>query len=253
MKRNAIILALASSFALVGTGLAQEQIGETRTALQKWVETRQMTSKLRADWAAEKELLSESIKMFERESKNLDELIAKVDSGNEVARKEFADHKKLETEFKGAVEKVKSLVVGLEQKTLTLTKSFPAPLAEKLADFIKRIPEDSANTKLSAGQRVQVLVAILAEADKFNSAITVTSELRKNSAGTEIQVRTIYLGLAQAFYVDKEGKLAGVGTPSSEGWQWSNEPALAPTITKVLAMYENALPATFVGLPVKIQ
>ena len=253
MKRNAIFLALASSLILAGTGLAQEQIGDTRTALQKWVETRQMTSKLRADWAAERELLGESIKMFERESKNLDELIAKVDSGNEVARKEFADQKKLDEEFKAAVEKVKTLVVGLEQKTLTLAKTFPAPLAEKLSDFVKRIPEDPANTKLSVGQRVQVLVAILAEADKFNSAITVTSELRKNSAGTEIQVRTIYLGLAQAFYVDKEGKLAGVGTPSAEGWQWSTEPALAPDITKVLAIYENALPATFVGLPVKIQ
>lgn len=253
MKRNATLLALLAGLLVAGPGFAEEPIKETRTALEKWVETKQMISKQRADWAAEKELLTESIKMFEKESKNLDELIAKVDSGNEVAKKEHAEQTKLDAEYKEAVEKVKTLVTALEKKVVVLAKTFPPPLAEKLEQFVKRIPEDSENTKLSVGQRVQVLVAVLAEADKFNSAVSLISELRKNASGTEIQVRAIYLGLAEAYYVDKEGKLAGVGTPSAEGWQWSNEPALAPDITRVIAMYENAEPAAFVNLPAKVQ
>lgn len=253
MKRNVIFFVAVCGLMIAGPAVAQEQIADTRIALQKWVETRQMTSKLRADWAAEKELLLESIKMFERESANLDELIAKVDSGNVVARKERDEQQKLKAEYKGAIEKVKEAVAALEKKTLALSKTFPAPLAEKLDSFITRIPEDSANTKLSIGQRVQALVAILAEADKFNSAISVTSELRKNAEGAEIQVRTLYLGLAQAYYTDKSGKLAGVGVPSADGWKWSEEPALAPAITKVIAIYENEQPVSFVTLPVKVQ
>ncbi|HEY1172108.1 MAG TPA: DUF3450 family protein [Verrucomicrobiae bacterium] len=253
MKWNTAVLGFLCGFAVTLGGHAQEQIADTRSALQKWVETRQMTSKLRADWAAERELLQESIKMFERESKNLDELIAKVDTGNEVARKEQAEQQKLEAEYKIAIERVKSLLDHLEKKTVTLAKTFPPPLAEKLDGFVKRIPEDPAATKLSAGQRMQALVAILAEADKFNGAISVVSELRKNAAGAEVQVRTMYLGLAQAYYADKSGQLAGVGLPSAEGWKWSDEPSLAPAIIKVIAIHESEQPVSFVTLPVKIQ
>lgn len=253
MKLNALLLALLGGFLLVANGFSQEPIADTRTTLQKWVETRQMTSKLRADWAADKELLLESIKMFEREAKNLDELIAKVDTGNDVARKERAEQEKLDAEYQTALDKIKSLLGGLEQKALALAKTFPPPLAEKLNVFLKRLAEDPATTKYSAGERVQAIVAVLAEADKFNGAISVTSELRKDASGTEIQVRVIYLGLAQGYYTDKEGKLAGVGTPSAEGWKWSSEATLAPSINQVIDMYENAKPPAFVTLPAKIQ
>ncbi len=253
MKLNALLLALLGGFLLVANGFSQEPIADTRTTLQKWVETRQMTSKLRADWAADKELLLESIKMFEREAKNLDELIAKVDTGNDVARKERAEQEKLDAEYQAALDKIKSLLGGLEQKALALAKTFPPPLAEKLNVFVKRLAEDPATTKYSAGERVQAIVAVLAEADKFNGAISVTSELRKDAAGTEIQVRVIYLGLAQGYYTDKEGKLAGVGAPSAEGWKWSSEATLAPSINQVIDMYENAKPPAFVTLPAKIQ
>jgi len=253
MKLNASIYALLVGLLVASPAFAQEPIADTRTALQKWVETRQMTSKLRADWAADKELLLESIKMFEREAKNLDELIAKVDTGNDVARKERTEQEKLDAEYQAALDKIRSLLGGLEQKALALAKTFPPPLAEKLNVFVKRLAEDPATTKYSAGERVQAIVAVLAEADKFNGAISVTSELRKDAAGTEIQVRVIYLGLAQGYYTDKEGKLAGVGTPSAEGWKWSSEATLAPSINQVIDMYENAKPPAFVTLPAKIQ
>jgi hypothetical protein len=253
MKLNALFFALLGGLLLVTSSFAQEPIADTRTALQKWVETRQLTSKLRADWAADKELLLESIKMFEREVKNLDELIAKVDTGNGQVAKERSEQEKLEAQYKETLEKVKALVLNLEKKTLTLSKTFPPPLAEKLDTFVKRIPEDAAATKLTAGQRLQPLVAILSEADKFNNAITVASELRKNEAGNTVQVRTMYLGLSQAYFTDKEGKFAGVGTAGADGWKWANDASLAPVITKAIAVYENEQPAAFVSLPAKIQ
>lgn len=253
MKRNVAALSFLCGFATAFSAVAQDQIADTRSALQKWVETRQMTSKLRADWTADKELLLESIKMFEREIKNLDEQMAKVGTGNDQVAKERAEQEKLEVQYKATLEKVKALILDLERKTLAMAKTFPPPLAEKLDQFTKRIPENPAESKLTVGQRLQPLVAILTEADKFNSAIAVASELRKNEAGNVVQVRTMYLGLAQAYFTDKEGKFAGVGTPAADGWKWTNDSSLAPVITKAIAVYENAQPAAFVSLPAKIQ
>lgn len=246
-------MALLGSFALLGTGSAQEQIGATRSTLQKWVETRQMTSKLRADWASDRELLLESIKMFEREAGNLDEQIGKVDTGNSQVAKERAEQEKTEAHYKVTLEKLKSLILDLEKKTLALSKTFPPPLTEKVDKFLKSIPEDATATKLTAGQRLQPLVAILSEADKFNSSIAVASELRKNEAGNVVQVSTMYLGLAQAYFTDKEGKFAGVGMPGADGWKWTYDASLAPAITKAIAVYKNDQPAAFVSLPAKIQ
>lgn len=253
MKLKLLFRVLLVSGAMIATARAEDSVTDTRVALQKWVETRQMTSKLRADWSADKELLLESIRMFEREARNLDELIAKVDKGNGQIQAERTEQEKLEAQYKETSAKIKDLITTLEKKTVALVRTFPAPLQEKLDAFVKRIPEDSNASKLSAGQRLQPLVAILAEADKFNGAITVVSELRKNEAGNVVQVRTMYLGLAQAYFTDKEGKFAGHGTPSGDGWKWKNEASLAPAIAKVIAVYENQQPPAFVTLPVSIQ
>jgi len=156
-------------------------------------------------------------------------------------------------ELEAATQKVGELVGGLEQRVQELAPSFPPPLADKLSSALKRIPADPANTKMSGLERMQTVVGILNEVDKFNAAITVVSEVQKNPAGAEVQVETLYLGLAQAYFVDKAGDYAGVGTPAATGWQWTPNNALAGNIQKSIAMYKNAAPADFVSLPVQVK
>ena len=67
---------------------------------------------------------------------------------------------------------------------------------------------------------MQNVVAMLNEADRFNSAITLTVELRKDAEGKERQVQTIYLGLGQAYFADEKGTIAGTGVPGANGWAW---------------------------------
>ena len=46
------------------------------------METRQLTSQLKADWLVEKEVLEQSIEVFETELRSLDDRMEKVDTGN---------------------------------------------------------------------------------------------------------------------------------------------------------------------------
>ena len=55
----------------------------------------------------------------------------------------------------------------------------------------------------------------------------MVSELRKNQSGAEVQAQVIYVGLAQAYFVDPSGEFAGVGSPGEDGWKWSIKPELA--------------------------
>ena len=103
------------------------------------------------------------------------------------------------------------------------------------------------------GQRLMNVLGVLAQAEKFNGTATFVGETRPVD-GQQVQVRTLYWGLAQAFYVDAMGRTAGIGRPTADGWQFSNEPDLADEARRLLDIYEGNVDAIeFVSLPVAVQ
>jgi hypothetical protein len=100
---------------------------------------------------------------------------------------------------------------------------------------------------------MQVLVGVLNEIDKFNSALNVFNERRKNAKGEEISVATLYVGLGVAYFVNESGDFAGAGAPGPNGWEWAIKPGLGATVKEALLMYRNERTAQFVTLPVAIQ
>ena len=67
---------------------------------------------------------------------------------------------------------------------------------------------------------MQNVVGILSQADKFNTTLTATSESREIEGGKVVEVRTLYWGLATAYYVDASGEYAGIGYTGPDGWEW---------------------------------
>lgn len=224
-----------------------------RATLEQWVQTRQLISQTRSDWQADKELLEQSIRMFERELQSLTDQLANVSTNRTRADEERDAALAQQRELTAALERARELAGALEGRVRALAPAFPPPLLEKVQPLLNRIPSDPAATRPGPVERLQNLVGLLNEVDKFNAAVTVVSEVQKNPAGAEVQVETIYVGLAQAYFVDKAGQYAGVGTPSRQGWQWTERPELAEPVRKAIAIYKNAAPAAFVALPVQIQ
>jgi septal ring factor EnvC (AmiA/AmiB activator) len=248
-----LLLALLTAVSLTGTLSAQTSLNDKRDVVKNWIETRQTLARVRADWAAEKDTLTAAVAAFERELKTLNDSIGKADTGSvktEDERKQVeADRAKLDA----AIAQAKGVVTKLEAKLMQLSKALPEPVLAKVQPFFNRIPKDPADTKATLPERTQNLVGILNEVDKFNAAITVESEIRKNPAGADVQVRTLYLGLGQAYFTDTEGNYAGSGIPTAEGWQWTVQNDLSPAIRKAIAVYENTAPVQFVELPVQIK
>jgi hypothetical protein len=141
----------------------------------------------------------------------------------------------------------------LERKTLILTETLPGPIRERVKPLSQRIPADPAATELSLSQRFQNVIGILNEVNKFNSDITVTSEVLTLSDGTTAEVKALYVGLGQAYYVAASGNAAGVGHPTESGWEWTSADHLAPEVGRAVAILENAQVPAFVPLPVEIR
>lgn len=232
---------------------AGSRLSEVRTALEKWVETRQLIGKTEADWKVDRETLRQTIQLLEQERANIREQMTAVSTNSVTVAREQRDAATAKDGLTKGLDSVRELVSGLEGKLRDLSPAFPPPLMERVLPVLQRIPVDPTQTKLSASERAQTVVTLLNEIDKFNGAVTVASEVQKNPAGAEVQVDTLYLGLAQAYFVDKSGGYAGVGIPTLHGWKWEARSGLASKINQALSIYKNSSPAAFLSLPVRIQ
>jgi hypothetical protein len=254
MLKRFITLALAAGI-LAGGGQAAEVkgLGETRDVLAKWVETRQLISRAKADWQGDKELLEQSIKLFERELVQVEQQISKAGTNGAQVEKERAQSESLQKAAADSLEQTRQFAAKFEARFAQFAPRLPAPLQEILKPLLGRLPADPANTKMTPAERLQVIVGVLNEVDKFNNAVSLFTEKRKNDKGEEVAVEIVYVGLGAAYFVNETGDFAGTGTPGKSGWEWTPKNELAPSVREVIRIYRNERPARFVALPATIR
>lgn len=231
---------------------ADTNLNDTRDVLDKWVETRQIISEERANWRLEKSILGDTVMLLKSELERLNASMEELESSATAADEERATLTEEKEALNAASEVIIEKLAGLETALKRIITTLPEPLVTKLKPLIRRIPEDPGDTKLSLGERVQNLVGILSQTDKFNSTITMTSESREIEGGKIVEVRTLYWGLAMAYYVDQSGTYGGIGYPSAEGWEWPRAEGAGPDIKRLLDVYEGSEEIQFVTVPAKI-
>jgi FtsZ-binding cell division protein ZapB len=243
---------------LVVNGLSSEPVSRdtiesTRTVIEKWVETQRLISVEKQNWVLAQQSLNDRIAMVRNEIDSLHEKITKgrqdVNEADKNQAKLFEENEQL----KKASETLNGIITKIESKTLFLNSQLPDPLRERIKPLSQRIPKDFNETKESLSQRFQNIIGILNELNKFNHEITVTSEVQKLSDGTSVEVTAMYVGLGQAYYVNANGTIAGVGCPSEKGWSWEPANEAAGKIMDAINILKNEKVASFVPLPVKVK
>ncbi|MBT3842794.1 MAG: DUF3450 family protein [Verrucomicrobia bacterium] len=247
--------ALLAFWLTSGSVFAQgSKFEEARTHIEKWVQTRQLIARRDADWRVERENIGQSVGLLQRE---IDLLKEAIDKSEQVDSEADAEKKRITLsleDLKKANQVVDAALWGMERQALALMTSFPDPLKDRTSNVRSRIPLKKEDLRgRSAAERMQNVVAMLNEADRFNSAITLAIEVRKDAEGKDRQVQALYLGLGHAYYADQSGSFAGVGVPGAEGWTWTVNAELGSTIRKVIDIYENERKAEFIAIPVNIQ
>lgn len=228
-------------------------VGGTRDLLDQWVETRQIISEEKASWKVEKSILGDTVQLLSSEIGRLDKALADLESSATAADEERANLADEKEKLTAASAVVEANIGELENQLKRVLKTLPEPLIEKIKPLIRRLPEDPANTDLSLGERVQNIVGILSQADKFNTTITQTSESREIDGGKTVEVRTLYWGLAMAYYVDASGQYAGIGVPGPDGWEWPRVDAAGAEIKRLIDVYEGSEDISFVNVPARIK
>lgn len=257
-RRPAWIRAAGLALAIPALALAaddtstRDKLEETRMTMDKWIETQQIISKETKEWQQGKEILAGRLDVVKREigalSGKLDEARSGIAESDKKKKELLAEQEQL----KAAGERLSGAIAGMEGEVRKLFKQIPEPLQAKLQPLYQRIPEDPAATRVSTAERFQNVLGILNELNKANSEITVNYEVHTLASGKPTEVKAIYVGLAQAYYLSAKGE-AGIGRPGPNGWVWEPAPSASRDITLALEILESKHAPAFVPLPVKIQ
>jgi len=229
-------------------------IEATRETLTKWVETKQLISKEKSEWASGKDILEDRVRLAQAETTTVRDKLKEIAAAVAEAQKKRDELAAQNDKLKATAEKSKAMVIAAEKKLRPLIPQLPEPLREKLKPIIARFPEDSEKSTASMAERLQNVLGILDQASAFNSTVASVKELRTFPDGTRAEVTTVYLGLSQAYYTNREGTLAGIGHPGPDGWVWKPDNANGKKILLAVHILEGKEKgATFIDLPVKIQ
>ena len=167
----AACLGLLSASGTLAQESNAERIESTRSALEKWVETRRIISQEKRDWEVGKDLLQSRIELVRDE---IDELRRKIADAEEqiaeadVKRQELLDENERLKEASAALD---DTVLTLEQRTTELLKRLPDPIRDIVKPLSQRFPEDPEETELSLAERFQNIVGVLNEINKFNREV----------------------------------------------------------------------------------
>ncbi len=255
MKLKHLLMPMLCLAAAPLFGQEQSPVKQTKSKLDKWVETQQLISEEKNDWTADKASLADTKELLEKQLEALDEKIKEMEETATQADNERNELLLQRAAFMRANKSLTDIITSLEQRLVAQTAYYPQPLLDMIDPLLVRIPENPEETEASLGQRVQNIVGILSQAQKFNNMITFVGETQQvEGSDKQVQVWTFYWGLGAAFYVDELGHVAGYGVPSQDGWVFTQDNSIAPRVSKMRAYYENTdQDIQFVPVPVTIQ
>ena len=199
-------------------------------------------------WKRKEHQWQQEIVLLEEESRRLDELIARekqlsLDKEDVVAGQ--LEHK---DELKKVVAGVGLVADRIATKLAEIVKYIPEPLQ---CDNISRACGLDESESLLPTSQLQIMVSALSEIESIQHSSHVVRELLTLEGGAgRREMDVVYLGLACGFAVSPDNSVAATGCPTSNGWKWTEDSAIATEVRKLVGIRQQKLPPSIVNLPV---
>ena len=226
-------------------------VRDTQDVLSQWIEVEKQISADRSEWSLQKEVMQNSIEFMEGEYARLDEVMQSAKSSASAGERKRAELEAEKAKLDAVMDDMSGAISSYEDEIRRMSTEWPAAFLGQIETPLKRMPTGEQVATAPLTMRLQNIVVILSQFDKFQSAITKETGVQE-VGGVSREVTTLYYGFAYAYFVDGGGEYAGYGYPGGSGWEWVADAELAPEISQLVAVYDRGVDATFVGLPAKI-
>ena len=152
-------------------------------------------------------------------------------------------------QLKARLEGVIPQLRAAEKAFLKQYISFPQPLAEKLAPIWQKL-KDPCDSLEDVPDRLAALLSAHAVICDFAGKVTLATAYPPAEKGNRREYDVLYLGLASAYALPKDGSEAAYGQPIGRGWTF--DATLTKPISRALDVASGRASAELVPLPMKI-
>lgn len=249
---------------IVGSAFAQQAasqavdataaMDETRALLQQWATTQRLIASERGDWENGKAMLQGRIQLLKISVEETEKKIAEAKAKLEDVKKRTAEAEAEKIQTKEASDALLAKAPELETGVKSLFARVPGVIQEKVKVLHDRIPKEGADLKnITAAERFQNVLGILNELGKANNELTTLPEIHDIGEGKKAEVKVVYVGLGQGYFVNSAGSIGGLGLPSDKGWTWTTDAAIAPKMREVVEVMKKTVAPKLVELPAEIR
>ncbi|MBL9130555.1 MAG: DUF3450 family protein [Verrucomicrobiaceae bacterium] len=225
----------------------------TRSLLQKWAETQRLIAAERAEWEQGKSVLHSRIQLLKVTLEENEKKMKEARDKLAEAKKKAAEVEVEKQQVREASDALLEAAPRLEKGVRELCERVPASVKEKVKVLLDRMPKEGAEVKnITAAERMQNVLGILNELNKANTEIASLPEIHDIGGGKKAEVKAIYLGLGQGYYVNAAGDMAGRGTPAAGGWKWTTDATIAKKMIEMLDVMKKTVAPKLIELPATI-
>lgn len=249
---NSVLLFAALAVAPFLQAAETAPVAIARDTFKEYIEIRKLIGEETTTWSSQQIALADMVSVLKAEIEQLETTMETLKSSATSADQKRADFTAQIEAGRATSNAFNTTIAAFENDLKALGRRLPDPLAEELSPLFARLPENSANTRLSYSQRLQSAIGLMAQIDKFNSDLKFVSAVQE-VGGESIEVQTLYFGLGAALFSDATGKYSGFGRPTDSGWKW--ERATGPdalAITQSVEVYLSRRSPAFVSVPLSI-
>ena len=233
---------------------ASADMDSTRGLLQQWATTQRLIASERGEWENGKAMLQGRIQLLKISVEETEKKIAEAKTKLEDVKKRTAETEAEKLKTREATEALVAVAPELEEGVKGLFGRVPGVIQEKVKVLHDRIPKAGADVKnITAAERFQNVLGILNELGKANNELTSIPEIHDIGDGKKAEVKVVYVGLGQGYFVNSSGTIGGLGMPSDQGWTWKTDAAIAPKMREVVEVMKKAIAPKLVELPAEIR
>ena len=217
--------------------------------VSKLVDFRYQLSKEKQGWKEQEAWLKQEKELLLKEKEMLEKEIASAkeeDVSAKIERAALIERKKVLQE---SLDRCLPAITRAEVDLKRWQKLLPTILSKPLR---KAFDELEKGKERSISKRLRIILSLYEEIERLGNGVHLVKETLVVASGKKREMDVIYLGLAQAFAVSADNKIAGISRPTGNGWKWDWCPEIAGSVRKAIDSYNSREMAEFVHLPVKV-
>jgi hypothetical protein len=215
-KRPLLAVALLAALGSGGLSAADEAAREVQSLVQQWTGLARQQQQLQSAWQQDEPVLRQQLQLLQREAAELEAVVAASSEQQDEVEQRRLELLQEQTRYE---QDQAALEVVLERAVLSLRglhPRLPPPLHAAWQDELPRLDD----ARLSAGERLRIVLELLRQLDSFAQKITLHEGVLTVADGQDWLVQQVYLGPARGWYLSADGRYAGAGAATAEGWRW---------------------------------